>query len=303
MEYLSSEERSSSPTRPGSKDRITQFRRRNPGHQQREAWLWENVAREVVYCISHPSLKPSNTLVSSAPGYELVCSYNWRVSQDARIHIPGFAAVFQNVTLPVAVPADRGTYFIDQNAARVPEYPFAPLLRATASMNPSFRFENIDILVNRNSLRKLLDFSAGRLQDSFRINLHLVYQTLVIERCERNARELISGSKNSGWGRNFERTFTTYPTGLEDSTSHHRALRYQLGDLACVVRFEVDACYEQLSECSGSDSPERAMERLALDDHERCSSVYKLGGKAPSRPPQVGHGLDPTTRRRQRKWG
>ncbi|KAK2054167.1 hypothetical protein LY76DRAFT_523053, partial [Colletotrichum caudatum] len=163
------------------------------------------------------------------------------------------------------------------DVSRVPEYPFAPLFRATASMNPSFRFDDVDILVNRNSLRKLLDFSAGRRQDNFRVNLHLVHQTLVIERCERTARELISGSKSSGWGRNFERMFTAYPPGLKESTAHHRALRYQLGDLSCVVRFEVDACYEQMGGSSGPKSLEGAMGRLAVEDGP--------GGAAAPQPP------------------
>ncbi|KAI8278781.1 geranylgeranyl pyrophosphate synthetase [Colletotrichum sp. SAR11_57] len=195
-----------------------------------------------------------------------------------------FAAVFQNVDLPIAVSKDRGTFFVDQNAARVPEFPFAPLFRATTSMNPSFRFDDVDILVNRNSLRKLLDFSAGRSQDSFRLNLHLVHRTLVIERCERTARELISGSKNSGWGRNFERKFTKYPSGLEDSAAHHRALRYQLGDLTCVVRFEVDACYERTAEGTGSESLEGAMGRLTIED---SSSGIATTPQLPKQPPMA----------------
>lgn len=147
----------------------------------------------------------------------------------------------------MSLPADKGTYFKDQNAARIPKFPFEPLFRATVSMNPSFRFDGVDVLANRNSFRKLLDFAAGRRQDSFRVNLLLEHGTLVIERCEKNARELIRGSQNAGWGRNFERAFTRYPPGLEDSAAHHRALRYQLGALSCVVRFEVDACYDGTS--------------------------------------------------------
>ncbi|KAK2005273.1 hypothetical protein LZ32DRAFT_612238 [Colletotrichum eremochloae] len=259
-----------------------QRRRRKQSNHRREAWLWENVHRRVVHSIGHLSLEPSGTLVSSAPGYEVVCSYNWAVGQDEKIYIPGSAAVFQNVVLPVAVPKDRGTFFVDQNAACVPESPFAPLFRATASMNPSFRFDDVDILVNRNSLRKLFNFSAGRRQDSFRINLHLVHRTLVIERCERTARELISGSKNSGWGRNFERMVTKYPPGLEDSTAHHRALRYQLGDLACVVRFEVDACYVKMGE--SSESLEGAMGQLAVEDGPREISAAP---QPPTQPPMA----------------
>ncbi|KAK2005714.1 hypothetical protein LZ32DRAFT_611852 [Colletotrichum eremochloae] len=166
------------------------------------------------------------------------------------------------------LPKDKRAYFVDQNAQRIPEFPFEPLFRATATMNQSFRFDNIDVLVNRNSLRKLLDFCAGRRQGSFRFNLHLIHRTLIIERCEKNARELVMGSQNSGWGRNFERLCTKYPPGLEDSASHHRALRYQLGELACVVRFEVDACYGASSEAAdGPDSLTSAMNQLSVSDH------------------------------------
>lgn len=111
-------------------------------------------------------------------------------------------------------------------------------------MSPEFCFDGVDIVVNRNSLRKLLDFCNGRVKSSFRLNLLLVKNTLFIERCERNAVKMIRGSQNSGWGRNFEKTFTKYPPEANDSSGHHRILRYPLGHLNCAVRFEVDACYE-----------------------------------------------------------
>ena len=43
-----------------------------------------------------------------------------------------------------------------------PLVPFEPLFRATPSMNPEFHFDDVDVVVNRNSLRKLLDFCVGR---------------------------------------------------------------------------------------------------------------------------------------------
>ncbi|KAK1957307.1 hypothetical protein LY78DRAFT_401263 [Colletotrichum sublineola] len=97
-----------------------------------------------------------------ASGSELVCSYNWRTGHDVRVYIPGFAAIWQDLPLPITLAKDKGAYFVDQNAERVPEFPFEPLFRATATMNQSFRFDDVDPLVNRNSLRKLLDFCAGR---------------------------------------------------------------------------------------------------------------------------------------------
>ncbi len=70
----------------------------------------------------------------------------------------------------------------------------------------------------------------------------------------------------SGWGRNFERTFTKFPPGSGESTGHHRVLRYPLGDLNCVVRFEVDAIHEKEPEerSGGSNSQIRGQQRLYL---------------------------------------
>lgn len=158
------------------------------------------------------------------------------------------------MSLPVSVPKDSGMHFIDQNASRIPEYPFEVVFQAVGVMSPSLRFDTVDVLVNRNSMRKLLDFCRGRNQDSFRINLHIVRNTLIIERCEKNAKQMIRGSGGPGYGHNFERIFTQLPSGLEDSSSHHRVLRYNLGDLSCAIRFEVDACLKVPAE---TKSPEK----------------------------------------------
>ncbi|KAK1498164.1 hypothetical protein CABS01_17033, partial [Colletotrichum abscissum] len=118
-----------------------------------DAWMWETVMDSwVIHCVKHP-VEPSDSMVSSATGYDLVCSYNWKASQDLKIQIPGFAAVLQEVSLPITVPGDQATRSMNGSTARIPEYSCEPLFRATASMNPSFRFDEVDILVNRNSLR------------------------------------------------------------------------------------------------------------------------------------------------------
>lgn len=144
----------------------------------------------------------------------------------------------------MALPQDRGLTFRDQNAARMPSSPFQPLFEATSAMNPSFHFDQVDVVVDRSSLSRLLDFSAGRKRENFRLNLHLIHRTLVIERCEKTAFAAIPAHTDTpGWGQAFEDSFTRYAEQWKDSASHHRALRYQFGDLSCVVRFEVDACY------------------------------------------------------------
>ncbi|KAK6840247.1 hypothetical protein PG987_006113 [Apiospora arundinis] len=267
---------------PGSGDGSRRWR---PAHARGEAWIWKNVFNtKIIRIIDRTAIELSDTPVSSALGCELVCSYNWRRGQDTKLHIPGFAAIWQEIPLPVTLRKDEGVYFVDQNASRVPQFPFEPLFRATSSMNPSFRFDDVDVLTNRNSVRKLLDFSAGRRQDSFRLNIHMVHHTLVIERCEKNARQLISDSLNPGWGKNFEHTFTKYPPGLGDSISHHRSLRYRLGELACVVQFEVDACYDNKTEAADEPDPlAPLMDNLKINDgpKDEPTIVRPLGQEPP----------------------
>ncbi|KAK1719163.1 hypothetical protein BDP67DRAFT_393405, partial [Colletotrichum lupini] len=47
---------------------------------------------------------------------------------------------------------------INKNTARIFKYLFKPLFRAKVLINPLFYFNKVDTLINRNSLKKLLDF-------------------------------------------------------------------------------------------------------------------------------------------------
>lgn len=132
---------------------------------------------------------------------------------------------------------------MDQNAARIPEYPFEPIFRALGVLNPKFRFDDVDVVVNRNSLRKLLEFCRGNAVETFRVNLLTVNNTVFIDRCEKSAVEYVRGSTETGYGHGFEKTFTQYTDKSCNSSEHHRVLYYNIGEMRCVVRFEVDACY------------------------------------------------------------
>ncbi|KAK6517517.1 hypothetical protein TWF281_004168 [Arthrobotrys megalospora] len=241
---------------------------RNRG--RRDGWMWKGITnRHPIGSIDHATLEPSSSPVSSLTSCELLCTYNWQNSKKLEIEIPGHAPVWQDKQLPITLPQDRGTYFVDQNAARLPEYPFESLFRAAVSMNPSFRFDDIDIVVNRNSLRKLLDFSKGVSQDNFRVNLLIVNNTLFIERCERSATMMIRGSHQTpGYGKSFEQAFTRSPDGMDRGAGHHRVLQYSLGELNCAVQFEVDACYQNESEEEeGEELPDRGV-RLVIDTYD-----------------------------------
>lgn len=112
-------------------------------------------------------------------------------------------------------------------------------------MSPKTQLNEVDIIANRNSLRKLLDFVAAKRQEPFCMGLCMVKDTLFISRKEKMARMIIHGYANSGYGHAFEEAFCTPGNGLNGSGSHHRVIRYPLGHLDCVVRFEVDAYFDE----------------------------------------------------------
>lgn len=164
-------------------------------------------------------------------------------------------------------------------------FPFEPMFAALDLMKPDFDFGEVDVVTNRNSLRKLLNFASGRVSESFRIDVNMVHRTMFLTRRERSTTDKIRGSRNAGYGHNFERAFTEMEKGLEESSGHHRVIRYKMGELNCVVRFEVDAWCEDGSKRGelGTDvgpvdergEPERNNEdvlarltKLSLDDSE-----------------------------------
>ena len=193
--------------------------------------------------IDTTSLEMDSTQVSSAQGFETLCSYNWQ--DDGAIYVPGGPPKWTPPALPFTLAEDRGRHFLDQNTSRAPKYPFEPAFRALSMMNPNTNLDKADIIVNRNSLRKLLDlFGDGRKPNPFCMGLHTINNTLVINRKERRFEIVTHGTLDSGYGHNLESSFTTRDCELADSSSHHRVSRYHIGPLDCVVRFEVDAYYD-----------------------------------------------------------
>ena len=206
------------------------------------AWMIRDTIGPPITTIESKSLLPDPTAVSSKDGFSTLCSYNWQT--NGAIFVPGRPPKWSPPPLPAILPADTGRHFLDQNAYHVPKYPFEPAFQALSIMNPTVSLDAVDIIANRNSLRKLLDFSAGKKLDTFAMGLNMIKETLVLSRKEVNARYMVHGASNSGYGHNFEKAFTTAQDEMEESSSHHRVIKYHIGPLECVVRFEVDAYFD-----------------------------------------------------------
>lgn len=63
-------------------------------------------------------------------------------------------------------------------------------------------------------------------------------------------------NKTSSYGYSMPPALTTHVPGFEESTSHHRVMRYTLGGMECLVRFEVDGYVEEPELHDSSDSEE-----------------------------------------------
>ncbi len=215
---------------------------------------------EIVTTITHESLKPDSTPVTSTSGFETICTYNWH-SDGKAIIVPGGPRKWQNRSLPVFLTPDTGFSYIDQHAFHTPRYPFEPSFRALSVMNPDMRLDDVDIITNRNSLRKLLDFAGETRQQPFCIGLQMVKNTLFMNRKVKYARQKLEAS-DEGYGHSFEEAFTKAESGLDESSSHHRLVRYRLGGLDCVVRFEVDAYYSDSEQHSSVDTEQQSVDSI-----------------------------------------
>lgn len=163
---------------------------------------------------------------------------------------------------------DSGDSFIDQNTARYPQNPLEPMTRAISvtqkALGNDFKLadECIDIVTDRNNLRKLMRFigATGPNRDlrpnyyrEFRIDVQLApnNRTLVLTRHDESAVD--TSTRFKGYGHNFERATSIEPAPLVaanntrthisrlKSTGYHRIIRYDLLGLRFLVRFEVDA--------------------------------------------------------------
>ncbi|KFA81288.1 hypothetical protein S40288_04848 [Stachybotrys chartarum IBT 40288] len=192
------------------------------------------MAAQKLCTIDGASIEQTDVAVSSSDGYEVLCSYNWTHQKQPTIYVPG-------IQFPLTLSQDSGNQSTDKNARRAPKYHYESVFRAIEIMKPTYLFDDVDVLINRNSLRKLLDLCAGRRQESFRINLYTVAKTLIVEMGEETIHKILHGSSQGGYGHNFEAAITAPWQGMEGSVAHDRVLQYELGGLRCAVRFEVDA--------------------------------------------------------------
>ena len=169
-------------------------------------------------------------------------SYNWIEAPTSTIAVPGCPPLWSNAKGPRQVKKDTGLVYIDQNRARHPNSPLEPIFRALRISDPLFDIRSIDVVTDRNNLRKLFSFISSSSKKSgnkgFTIDVEIVRNTALFGRMETANHEIIPASQNRGYGHEFEKACTI--DQISGSTGHHRIVSYRFGDLSCIIRHETD---------------------------------------------------------------
>ena len=144
----------------------------------------------------------------------------------------------------VKLKEDSGDFYRDPNAARYPDLPMDPAVEAILAREPNFRTSQVDILACSSTLGNLLRFVRGE-NKAFRMLVQVVGDTVFLIRRENSPTQLIPDVK--GYGHTFPENYTTWASNVKNSASHQRIIRYDLGGLDCLVRYEVDGYLRHLA--------------------------------------------------------
>jgi hypothetical protein len=236
--------------------------------------------------ISRLGLEPLAPAEAIITDVKHLASYNWIEASTPTIAVPGSPAQWSAPQGPRQVKKDSGLVYIAQNAARHPDSPLEPLFRSLYIEHPSFDINSIDVVTDRNNIRKLLSFIKPTLSksglDSFTIQVDMTGQTAIFCRDETATYEVIGPSEFRGFGHEFEKAYTI--TQVRDSTGHHRIISYRLGGLSFLVRHETDGCVGDLKSSvkadeSRGDNLANILKSLSLTPETTSMDEPSVGSK------------------------
>jgi hypothetical protein len=237
--------------------------------------------------ILRPDPKGLEETEASITEVKHLSSYNWIEAPEPTIVVPGSPPLWSPPNSPRKVPKDSGLVYIAQNAARHPESPLEPLFRALYIANPSFDVHSVDLVTDRNNIRKLLSFINPKLTknglEPFTINIEFTKNTAVFCRAEAETLQFIGPHEFKGFGHEFEKTYTASQVG--SSTGHHRIISYRFGDLSLMVRYETDGYVDTVSRAPTrtteleKDNLSSMMESLALCPPQRVTYAASVGSE------------------------
>lgn len=168
---------------------------------------------------------------------QCIASYNLLEGLQKTILVPGRPPVWTPLPAHTPIRPDDGEYYRDENAARFPEYPMEPAIKAIFHTEPAFDPSKIDVFACASTLGDVLQYAMGRPQP-FSFTVHMIGNTAFFLRRNLSPTELIDDVH--GYGHSFPEANTTWCPDAKGSHSHQRIVRYSFGGLQFLVRFEAD---------------------------------------------------------------
>ncbi|KAK3690817.1 hypothetical protein LTR37_018945 [Vermiconidia calcicola] len=217
-------------------------------------------------------------------GCNYVASFNWVDSSEPKIIVPGMPPVWDPFDEPTQLKEDSGDYFRDRNAARFPDHPIEPAVRALFAQTPDFSTQDIDVFACGSTLGNLLRFVRNE-DRAFRFVVEAVGNTVFFIRRENAPDEKIPDVR--GYGHTFPEKYTRWSDDVAGSVSHQRMIQYTFGAKKFIIRSESDGYLPDKVE--GQKSPSGiALETSAKAGH---LTVAKGGpsGIALEVPAEAGH--------------
>lgn len=208
-------------------------------------------------------------------------SYNWLAAPEPTIAVPGCPPLWSPPKAARHVRKDSGLIYIAQNAARHPEYPLEPLFQALYMEHPSFDLESVDLITDRNNIRKLLSFVNPSISrnglEPFTIHVEVFKNTVIFCRTETKTKKFVQPHEFISYGHEFEKAFTT--NKISSSTGHHRLVSYQFSNMKILVRYETDRYINKHKMgISGAESDALAsiIQSLSIKSASTASTSSKL---------------------------
>lgn len=167
------------------------------------------------------------------------------------LNCQGSPAIWSPPAYPRRLEPDKGKVFIDQNAARYNSFPLEPMFRAVYEVHPEINLDNVDVVVDRNTIGKLFDFVTTSSRN-FEIDVEIIGRKAVFIRKERQTTEVIEGFR--GFGHTFPEEYTRWDSEAKGSSSHHRISEFVFAGLKYLLRFESD-CYLAEKAASAKKAP------------------------------------------------
>ncbi|KAA1472277.1 hypothetical protein DENSPDRAFT_745228, partial [Dentipellis sp. KUC8613] len=183
---------------------------------------------------------PSGTFGTEIRNAEHIGSYNSTSDQQPTIIVPGSPPEWIGHAVPFTLTPDAGPR-PNQNNHCKDGSPLLPLMKCVDAIGSVVDWPQVDVVTDRNGLRKLLWWINGSTQaEEFRIDIELGGdKTLLMSRWKVNT--MYGSGDWVTYGSGFEDLMTRNVKGCEKSTGHYRIIKYDFYGLRMVVRYEVDA--------------------------------------------------------------